>query len=73
MMVDNKSSWTGLTDAEAKELHEVYMSGLVLFALIAVVAHILVWLWRPWIPGYDGYSQVEGATQLAQSVLTLIS
>ncbi len=73
MMVDNKSSWTGLTDAEAKELHEVYMSGLVLFTLIAVVAHVLVWLWRPWIPGPDGYAGVEGATQLAQSVLTLIS
>ncbi|MEO1328387.1 MAG: light-harvesting antenna LH1, beta subunit [Pseudomonadota bacterium] len=73
MMVDNKSSWTGLTDAEAKELHEVYMSGLVLFAIIAVVAHLLVWFWRPWIPGPNGYAEVEGATQIAQSLLTLIS
>ncbi|MEO0763268.1 MAG: light-harvesting antenna LH1, beta subunit [Pseudomonadota bacterium] len=47
-MAEEKGSLTGLSDDEAKDFHEVYMSGLVLFTGVAVVAHILVWLWRPW-------------------------
>ena len=41
-------SFTGLTDEQAQELHSVYMSGLSLFVAIAVVAHLAVFIWRPW-------------------------
>jgi light-harvesting complex 1 beta chain len=41
-------SFTGLTDQQAQELHSVYMSGLVLFTVVAVVAHLAVFIWRPW-------------------------
>ena len=41
-------SFTGLTEQQAQELHSVYMSGLYLFATIAVVAHFAVFIWRPW-------------------------
>ncbi len=41
-------SFTGLTDQQAQELHSVYMSGLWLFVTVAVVAHVAVWIWRPW-------------------------
>ncbi|MEO1612010.1 MAG: light-harvesting antenna LH1, beta subunit [Pseudomonadota bacterium] len=41
-------SFTGLTDDQAQELHAVYMSGLSLFTAIAVIAHIAVFIWRPW-------------------------
>jgi light-harvesting complex 1 beta chain len=41
-------SFTGLTDQQAQELHSVYMSGLWLFVTIAVVAHVAVYIWRPW-------------------------
>lgn len=48
-MADNTGlSFTGLTDEQAQELHSVYMSGLTVFVGIAVVAHFLVLLWRPW-------------------------
>jgi light-harvesting complex 1 beta chain len=48
-MADNKGlSFTGLTDEQAQELHSVYMSGLWLFTTIAVVAHLAVYIWRPW-------------------------
>jgi light-harvesting complex 1 beta chain len=61
---------SGLTDAEAKELHEIYMKGLVLFTGVAVVAHFLVWLWRPWLPGPEGYTaSLEQVTPL----LTMLS
>jgi len=41
-------SFTGLTDDQAQELHSVYMSGLYLFATVAIVAHLAVFIWRPW-------------------------
>ncbi len=41
-------SFTGLTDEQAQELHSVYVQGLYLFTFVAVVAHILVFFWRPW-------------------------
>lgn len=72
-MADDKVSWTGLTDGEAKELHEVYLSGMFLFAGIAIVAHILVWLWRPWIPGPNGYASLEGVQKAVETAVTLIA
>jgi light-harvesting complex 1 beta chain len=42
-------SFTGLTDEQAQELHSVYMRGLWLFTIIAVLAHFAVWIWRPWL------------------------
>jgi len=44
----NDLSFTGLTDQQAQELHSVYMSGLVLFTVVAVVAHLAVFIWQPW-------------------------
>ncbi|MFN7599230.1 MAG: light-harvesting antenna LH1, beta subunit [Cereibacter sp.] len=41
-------SFTGLTDQQAQELHSVYMSGLWLFVIVAVVAHAAVFFWQPW-------------------------
>jgi light-harvesting complex 1 beta chain len=41
-------SFTGLTDEQAQELHSVYMSGLWLFAAVAVVAHLATSIGAPW-------------------------
>ena len=40
---------SGMSDEEAQEFHAYYMQGLVGFTAIAVIAHALVWAWRPWI------------------------
>lgn len=49
-MTDDKDvSFTGLTDDQAQELHSVYMSGFMLFTAVAVIAHLLVLIWRPWL------------------------
>lgn len=72
-MADEKGTWmTGLSEAEAKEFHDVYVSGMVLFAIIAIVAHALVWFWRPWIPGPNGYAMLNDATNALTSVLPMI-
>ncbi|MGB0498991.1 MAG: light-harvesting antenna LH1, beta subunit [Rubricella sp.] len=47
-MADNDMSFTGLTDEQAQELHSVYMSGFQLFTAVAVVAHLLTFIWKPW-------------------------
>jgi light-harvesting complex 1 beta chain len=39
---------SGLTEAEAQEFHKHYISGLIMFVVIAVVAHILTYVWKPW-------------------------
>lgn len=39
---------SGLTEAEAQEFHKHYMSGLIMFVVIAVIAHILTYMWKPW-------------------------
>lgn len=65
---------TGLTAGEAKEFHKAFVGSTLGFTLIAVVAHLLVWFWRPWIPGpggYDDVSALEGTTQLAEAVTRL--
>jgi light-harvesting complex 1 beta chain len=62
-MADNNrsGSMSGLTEAEAQEFHGIFVKSFILFTVIAIIAHFLVWQWRPWFPGVDGYktSQVE--------------
>ncbi len=41
-------SSTGLTPEVAKAFHGLFMTGFIGFTLIAIVAHVLVWYWRPW-------------------------
>ena len=48
--VDQRAgSLTGLTETEAQEFHAIFVKSFMLFVGIAVVAHFLVWLWRPWL------------------------
>ena len=64
-------SLSGLTEPEAKEFHSIFMISFIVFVAIAIVAHILVWIWRPWLPGPRGYaSLIDGA---AAQLLTLVS
>ena len=49
MVEEKRTSLSGLTEGEAKEFHRIFMTSFVVFTLIAVVAHILVWQWRPWL------------------------
>ena len=50
---------TYLTAAEAKEFHKLFVMSMGFFTLIAIIAHILVWQWRPWFPGTAPYESVK--------------
>ncbi|MBU2533618.1 MAG: light-harvesting protein [Alphaproteobacteria bacterium] len=65
---------TGLSENEAKEFHGLFMTSFFIFTAIAVVAHILVWLWRPWLPGPQGYASFDSGVQgVAQALLPLVT
>ncbi|MEX1362093.1 MAG: light-harvesting antenna LH1, beta subunit [Nannocystaceae bacterium] len=64
------SSRTGLTDAEAQEFQAWIMRGTLVFTGIAIVAHILVWMWRPWFPGKDGYTLMDITESITQTLFT---
>nr|WP_051512475.1 light-harvesting antenna LH1, beta subunit [Skermanella stibiiresistens] len=55
-------SLSGLTDPEAREFHKIFMQSFAIFVGVALLAHILVWLWRPWLPGPQGYSSLMDGT-----------
>jgi light-harvesting complex 1 beta chain len=68
-------SLTGLTEKEAKEFHGIFITSFIIFTVIAIIAHFLVWQWRPWLPGVKGYSSsmIDGASAVAQHTLQLVT
>ena len=66
----DKVNPSGLTDDEAKEFHSIFTKSFIVFVGIAVVAHILVWSWRPWLPGVNGYT--TSALDTVQSVVAFL-
>lgn len=65
---------SGLSEQEAKEFHRLFMVSFIIFTLIAIVAHFLVWSWRPWLPGPEGYTAVtDGLNAIGHSVFARFS
>jgi light-harvesting complex 1 beta chain len=63
-MSDNKMGpGTYLTDAEAKELHKGFVVSMAFFVFVAVIAHFLVWSWRPWFGASRPYAAIEQVQQ----------
>ena len=60
---------TGLNDNEAQEFHSYFVQGFVIFTIIAIVAHVLAWMWRPWLPGPKGYTMLEQGIQAASTFI----
>ena len=72
-MADN-GYFSGISDEEAQEFMSYYLMGTIVFVVVAIIAHFLVWQWRPWLPGLEGYAALtDGAQAVANSVLTRFS
>ena len=73
-MANEKGSVTGLSSGEAKAFHQYFMLGFIVFTVIAIVAHFLVWQWRPWFPGVEGYAALsDGVSTVANHVISRLS
>ena len=72
--MSDSSSTSGLSSREAKEFHRFFMMGFIVFTVIAIIAHFLVWQWRPWFPGPEGYAaHTDSVNAVAHSVITRFS
>jgi light-harvesting complex 1 beta chain len=49
MADERRGSLSGLTEQEAREFHGLFMTSFIGFTVIAIIAHVLVWAWRPWL------------------------
>ena len=70
MADDRRSPLSGLTEQEAKEFHGIFVTSFILFTVIAIIAHFLVWQWRPWFPPEGGYAALIDQVKLASGYLT---
>lgn len=59
-----------MTEDEAKEFHGLFVTSFIVFTVVAIIAHVLVWQWRPWLPGPGGYSELADGVKLALAQLS---
>lgn len=73
-MASDKVGPQGITEEEAKEFHNLYMQYTTLYVIVAVVAHILVWMWRPWFgaPKPMLSSLQDGGQSIATAISFLV-
>jgi light-harvesting complex 1 beta chain len=75
-MADNSrsGSLSGLTEAEAKEFHGIFIKSFIIFTVVAIIAHFLAWSWRPWLPGEGGYTtSLNDIAPAAQQLLSMFT
>jgi light-harvesting complex 1 beta chain len=68
-MADKRENMSGLSDDEAQEFHSYFVQGFVIFTVIAIIAHVLAWMWRPWLPGPKGYTMLEQGIMTASTYI----
>ena len=64
-------SMSGITPHEAQVFHKYFIMNFIALVGIALVAHLLVWVWRPWIPGEGVYVSLHDATTALASLAQL--
>jgi light-harvesting complex 1 beta chain len=67
MSDDRMGPGTYLTPDEAKEFHKLFAVSMGFFTIVAIIAHFLVWQWRPWFPGTPGYDAKAALVVPAQA------
>ena len=71
------SSTSGMTEPEAREFHRIFMVSFIVFVVIAIIAHFLVWQWRPWLPDEGGYNtssmMLDGVRAVTDNLLSRLA
>jgi light-harvesting complex 1 beta chain len=69
---EKPAALSGLTEGEAKEFHKIFLTSFIGFTIVAIIAHFLVWQWRPWLPGPNGYTTsmlIDGAHSTVNALI----
>lgn len=71
---EKKESISGLSEKEAKEFHKIFVISFIAFTVIAILAHILAWQWRPWFFGpAETTAMIDSAGAAASSFISSLS
>ena len=62
---------SGMTESEAKELHGYFATWFSIYLAFAIVAHALMYFWRPWIRPTER-AMLEGA-EVVSSVINVLT
>jgi len=67
-MIDERMGpGTYLTESEAKEFNTLFTVSMGFFTVVAIIAHVLMWQWRPWFPGTPGYDKTSAISAPAST------
>jgi light-harvesting complex 1 beta chain len=69
MASSENKSFSGLSDAEAKEFHKLFVTSFMGFTAIAIAAHVLAWMWRPWFSAANPTGMIDTAQSIVQNLL----
>jgi light-harvesting complex 1 beta chain len=69
---ERRSTLSGLSEGEAREFNRIFVLSFVIFTGIAVVAHILAYVWRPWGGDYHTAMLLDGIVRHATLALTSV-
>jgi light-harvesting complex 1 beta chain len=74
MSNNQESPLNYMTEDEAKEVHKLFIVSMGFFTTIAIIAHILVWAWRPWLAAGEPQSAslLESGAQFAQAIASTL-
>jgi light-harvesting complex 1 beta chain len=64
---------SGLSEAEAREFHGIFVKSFIIFTVVAIIAHFLAWQWRPWLPGPEGYTLNDSVVPAALQLTTMFA
>ena len=56
---------------DSKAFNGIFVISFLLFLAVALVAQLLTWKWRPWMPGAEGEKSLLGGVK--SSVYTFMS
>ncbi len=70
---ERRSTLSGLSELEAKEFNRIFVFSFIIFTGVAVVAHFLAYLWRPWGGDYHTPTAMllDGVTRHAHLLTAL--
>ena len=66
---ERRSTLSGLSEIEAREFNRIFVFSFAVFTGIALVAHFLAYLWRPWGGDYHVAMLIDGVARHASTAL----